>query len=332
MKLRCLVLMDREFLPLLFGPGQLSPLREFVEVIEPPVAVPAFLESQEIYPGVEAIVGSWGLPRMDAAFLARVPQLRVLFYAAGTVKSIVTEALWSRRVRVTTAALANAVPTAEYTLAAIIFSLKRAWESMRLMRAHETFDRFDPAVHGCYGGVVGLLSLGKVGRLVAQRLKALDVKVLAYDPFVAPAEAKELGVTLCSLNEIFASADVVSCHMPLTDVTQQLLGREHFAAMRPGATFINTARGLLVREDELIATLRARPDLCAVLDVAAQEPPAPDSPLFALPNVVMTPHIAGSIGAECRRMGAMIIEEVRRYVAREPLRGEVWQEQLKTLA
>ncbi|HYD85769.1 MAG TPA: NAD(P)-dependent oxidoreductase, partial [Opitutus sp.] len=146
------------------------------------------------------------------------------------------------------------------------------------------------------------------------------------------AEAQQLNVQLVSLEEIFATADVVSCHMPLTDATQRSLGRPHFAAMKPGATFINTARGLLVRENELIDVLKTRPDLHAVLDVMESEPPPPESPLFSLPNVVMTPHIAGSIGTECRRMGTMILDEVQRYLAHEPLRGEVWQEQLNTLA
>lgn len=332
MKLRCLVLMDTELVPLLFGDAQLARITEFVDVVQPAMNATAFAQSKAGFDDVGAIIGGWGMPQMDAKFLARIPQLRVLFYAAGTVKSIATDASWAHGVRITTAALANAVPTAEYTLAAIIFSLKHAWQSMHLLRQQKEFDRYAAGVHGCYGGTVGLLSLGKVGRLVAERLRAFEVTVLAYDPFVDRAEALRLGVQLVSLEEIFAAADVVSCHMPLTEATQRSLGRAHFAAMKPGATFINTARGLLVREPELIEVLQARPDLHAVLDVMESEPPPPKSALFTLPNVVMTPHIAGSIGIECRRMGAMILDEVQRYLAHEPLRGEVWQEQLNTLA
>jgi phosphoglycerate dehydrogenase-like enzyme len=102
--------------------------------------------------------------------------------------------------------------------------------------------------------------------------------------------------------------------------------------MKPGATFINTGRGGLVRESEMAEVLRARPELWAVLDVTELEPPLPDSPLFELRNVVLTPHIAGSMGPECRRLGIMMVDEVERYLAGQPLLGEVRQQQLPVIA
>jgi phosphoglycerate dehydrogenase-like enzyme len=120
--------------------------------------------------------------------------------------------------------------------------------------------------------------------------------------------------------------------MPLTEETHHSLGRALFASMKPGATFINTARGTIVRESELVAVLHARPDLFAVLDVMESEPPQADCPLLQLPNIVATPHIAGSIGMECRRMGLMMVDELERFLARQPLKGEVLRTQLETLA
>ena len=102
--------------------------------------------------------------------------------------------------------------------------------------------------------------------------------------------------------------------------------------MKLGATFINTARGGLVNEDELAEVLRRRPDLFAVLDVLAHEPPRPTCPLLHLPNVVITPHIAGSLGPECRRLGRMMVDEVERFLAGEPLQGEVRREQMEVTA
>jgi phosphoglycerate dehydrogenase-like enzyme len=102
--------------------------------------------------------------------------------------------------------------------------------------------------------------------------------------------------------------------------------------MKPGASFINTARGAIVREGEMIEVLRARPDLFAVLDVTYPEPPAPDSPLYTLPNVILTPHIAGSMDGECRRMGRYMVEELRRYVKGEPLRWGISRERAAVLA
>ncbi len=330
MKPRCLFVMDAEFFPQAFGPDELSRLGKFVDLAGPAVNGNALRTGN--YQDVELIIGSWGMPEMNSALLARLPRLRVLFYAAGTIKSIATKASWARGVRVTHAALENAKPTAEFTLAEIILSLKRTWERIFLLREKREYQQRNPHVQGSYGSTVGLLSLGKVGQLVAQRLASLDVRVIAYDPVVSPAEAAALGVQLCSLAEVFARSDVVSCHMPSTVQTKNILGQELFRSMKRGATFINTARGNVVKENELIAVLRERPDLFAVLDVTEPEPPAPDSPLFQLPNVVLTPHIAGSIGLECRRMGRMMVSEVERYLAGQPLQGELRPEQLELLA
>jgi phosphoglycerate dehydrogenase-like enzyme len=118
----------------------------------------------------------------------------------------------------------------------------------------------------------------------------------------------------------------VSCHAPLVDDTRGLVTGAHLAAMKTGATFVNTARGAVVRESELVEVLAGRPDLEAVLDVTDPEPPAPGSPLYTLPNVVLTPHIAGSVGHERRRLGSAIVEELRNYVSGLPLRWEVTRE------
>lgn len=322
--------MDAEFFPQAFGPDELSRLNELVDLAGPAVNGATIRTGN--YQDIELIIGSWGMPEMNAALLARLPRLKVLFYAAGTIKSIATESSWARGVRVTHAALENAKPTAEFTLATIILSLKRTWERIFLMREKKKYQQRNPLVQGSFGSTVGLLSLGKVGRLVAQRLASLDVQVTAYDPVVSPAEAAALGVQLCTLEEVFARSDVVSCHMPSTVQTKNILGHELFSSMKLGATFINTARGNVVKENEMIEVLRRRPDLFAVLDVTESEPPASDSPLFKLPNVVLTPHIAGSIGLECRRMGRMMVSEVERYLAGQPLLGELRREQLEILA
>jgi phosphoglycerate dehydrogenase-like enzyme len=332
MKPRCLFVMDPQFFPLLFGPAERACLNQLVQAPHEPMSAAEFESAGTPLADVEFIIGSWGMPVMSETLLTRMPRLQAIFYAAGTVKSVVSEAVWTRGIRVTNASWVNALPTAEFAFAAIIFSLKRAWSSMALLKRHRTFERYTTAVPGTFGSTVGLLSLGKVGRHVAERLATLDVKVIGYDPFVPESEAQELGVTLGSLEEVFATADVVSCHMPLTEETQRSLGHELFASMKSGATFINTARGTIVRESELIAVLTARPDLFAVLDVMEAEPPRPNCPLLQLPNVVATPHIAGSVGMECRRMGMMMVDELERFLARQPLKGEVLRAQLETLA
>ncbi len=275
----------------------------------------------------EIVFTGWGGPRFDAALLARLPKLRTVFLAGGTVRPHVTEAFWDRGIAITTAAAANAIPVAEYTLAAILLALKRAWALDRETRQARAFPRTWPAPPGALGSTVGLVSLGLIGRLVLERLRSFDLRVIAYDPHVAPEEFARLGATPVSLEELMATSDVVSVHSPLNPATEGMISGRLLRTMKSGSTFINTARGAVVREDEMVEVLRERPDLQAILDVTAVEPPPAESPLFDLPNVFLTPHIAGSLGPECRRLGAAMMDEYRRFRRGEPLQHLVTREQ-----
>lgn len=274
----------------------------------------------------EVILASWGSPLMDARFLGTARRLRLVLYAAGSVRAFVTDDFWRHGVRVSSAYALNAVSVAEYSLAAILFSLKHGW---RLM--HEPSGSFSQ-VPGAYGATVGLVSLGAVGRLVRKRLKAHQVRVVAYDPMVTAEEARRLGVRLVDLAELFRISDVVSLHTPLLPETRGMVTGAHIESMHLGATLINTARGALVHEDELVSVLERRPDLQAVLDVTDPEPPLAGSPITLLPNVVLTPHIAGAIGPERQRLGRGMLQELRRYVRDEPLRWELTREQVEHMA
>ena len=280
---------------------------------------------------VELLFTGWGAPTLDEAFLAAAPKLKVVFYGAGSVRGMVTDASWDRGVRILSAWAANAVPVMEYTFAQIILGLKLTWHFVRQLRREGAWNRSLP-VFGANGSTVGIISLGKIGRGVCERLKQLDVNVIAYDPFVAPADAAALGAERVSLEEVFARADVVSLHTPSLPETRGLITGAHLASMKPYATFINTARGAVVREDEMIGVLQDRPDLMAVLDVTDPEPPAEGSPLWSLANVVLAPHIAGAMGGECARMGWLMVDELKRYLAGEPLAHEITREQAAKLA
>ncbi len=322
-RLHALYLMDDEVLPMVYGPAEQRQLADLASFANPPFSAKTLRDYRGDLDAVEAIFSSWGMPWCDDALLARLPACKIIFHAAGTVRTFATPEMWRRGVRLTSAAEANAIPVAEYTMAAIVLCLKHAWQRLLELREQRESHRHEATMPGGFGSTVGLLSLSRIGKKVAERLQAMDVRVIAYDPVIDPRIAAELKVELCPLAEIFARADVVSCHLPLLPETTGLLRAGHFSAMKPGASFVNTARGDVVRESEMIAVFQQRPDLFAVLDVVQHEPIAPRSPLLALPNVVVTPHIAGSLGPECRRMGRMMIDEARRYLAGEPLRGEV---------
>ena len=257
--------------------------------------------------------------------------MKVVFYAAGTVKSFVTDAFWRSNVRLTNAAAANAVPVSEFTISQILFALKHGWQQALFIRKHGKYPPFH-APPGAYQTTVGLISLGAIGSLVAERLRQFDMNVVAHDPFFPPEEAAKLNVTLLPLDEVFAISDVVSCHTPVLIDTERLIRGRHFESMKEGATFINTARGAIVDEEEMIDALKKRPDLFAILDVTEPMPPAAGSPLYALENVALTPHIAGSLGPECRRMGRLMVEEMDRYLAGKPLLYEIDEARFQTMA
>ena len=274
----------------------------------------------------EVILASWGCPVMDARFLESAPRLRLVLYAAGSVRAFVTDEMWNRGIRVSSAYALNAISVAEYTLAAILFSLKQGWRLMREPGGSRA------QIPGAFGATVGLVSLGAVGRAVCKMLKSHQVRLVAYDPRVSDDEMHHLGVRGIDLAELFRVSDVVSLHTPLLPETRGMITGAHIDSMRQGATLINTSRGAIVREAEMVAVLGRRRDLQAVLDVTDPEPPSPGSPLLHLPNVVLTPHIAGAMGLERRRLGRGMVDELRRYIRREPLRWEVTRDQARRMA
>lgn len=283
------------------------------------------------YKEADVVLSTWSMPKLDDEILDALPALRAVFYAAGSVKYFMTDAAWNRGLVVSSAWQANSLPVAEYSLAASLLSLKRVWHHSRMMRSpelsHDTL--FMP---GAYKSKVGLVSLGAVGRATAKMLAPFDVSVLAYDPFQSPEQAGELGVSLVTLEEIFSTCDVVSIHTPWLPETERMISGRLIATMKEGATLINTSRGAVVAEDELIEVFKRRPDLTALLDVTYPEPPSIDSELRSLPNVVLTPHIAGSVQAECARMGRWMAQELQRFASGEPLRYALDRQMVEKMA
>lgn len=317
----------------IYGPQERADIAQLVDVCAPPQTRASIEADPSVLAAVEIVLSGWGAPEFNAGLLDRMPNLKAVFYGAGSIRGVATDALWERGIVICSAWAANAVPVAEYTLAQILFSLKHGWRVAQQVRAQRAYPpRETMTCPGAYGSTVGVISLGMIGRLVCERLRPFDVNVIAYDPFVSPEVARALNVELCSLDDVFRRAEVVSLHTPWLPETEGMIQGRHFALMKPNATFINTARGAVVNEPEMIAMLQARPDLFAVLDVTHPEPPAPDSPLYTLPNVLLTPHIAGAMNAECRRMGRYMVDELRRYLAGQPLQWQITRDRAALLA
>ena len=271
---------------------------------------------------VEVLVGGWGCAPLDASVLDRLPRLGLLAYAAGSVRSTVSDALWTRGIAVSSAAAANAVPVAEMTFAAVVMVAKdvfRLRDRYRDDRGRSFLAGVGPAGDlGTRGLRVGVVGASRIGRLVLERLRTLDAEVAVSDPYLPADEAAALGATPMDLDDLCAWAEVVSLHAPALDFTHHLVDARRLARMRDGAWLVNTARGSLVDTAALEAEC-ATGRLCAFIDTPDPEPLPPTSPLWDLPNVVLTPHIAGSEGREVARMGDLAIAEVARWAAGEAL-------------
>ncbi|MDC3416042.1 hydroxyacid dehydrogenase [Aquibacillus sp. 3ASR75-54] len=327
-----LFIMNKEPFDLVYPEEVRKEIESLADIYAKQMTTKVIQKDLSILEDVEVIFSGWGGPQLNRTLLDAAPNLKAFFYAAGSLKNIVTEESWNRDILITNAVKANAIPVAEFTLSQILFCLKNGWEFSRKFRNTRQYPTKPFDVPGAYKSTVGIISLSTVGRLVCELLKPFDIKVIAYDPFVKEEEANRLGVELCSLEEIFINANIVSLHTPLLDETNGMIGKEHFTKMLPNSSFINTARGAIVRESEMIGVLRSRSDITAILDVTFPEPPNQDSPLFSFENVILTPHLAGSEGKECGRMGFYMLEEFKRYLNGDSLKWLINKKDFSMLA
>ena len=285
----------------------------------------------------ECIFTTWGMPTFTEDEIRQyLPKLKAVFYGAGSVQSFARPFL-NCGVQVFSAWAANAVPVAEYAVAQIVLANTGYFQACAL-HSPSLENRSDARSHvalfdGNYDCCVGLIGAGMIGAMVAERLKAYQIKVLVFDPFLSDERAAELGVEKTSLERLFTECQTISNHLANNAQTVGMLNYDRcFSHMLPHATFINTGRGAQVVEADLIRALKEEPHRTAVLDVTMPEPPVADSAFYAMPNVFLTPHIAGSKGKEVHRMSLYMLEEFRRWTSGQPVRWNVTPKMLETMA
>ncbi|MGW2546613.1 hydroxyacid dehydrogenase [Kitasatospora sp. NPDC001574] len=320
---QALLVMRHDTFRVQFGPEQLRRLRSLAELGDPVWCDDLDEPSTRARLGeAEVLLTSWGCPVLTAERLDAAPHLRAVLHCAGSVRPIVSDALWQRGLLVTSAAGANARPVAEYTLAAIILAGKKA----HVLAAQSRLRPADwSAVNhrgdlSNYQRTVGIVGFSRIGRRVVELLRTLDTaEVLVTDPYADPAAVAAAGGRLVERDELLHRSEILSLHLPALPTTRHAIGARELGLLPDGATVINTARGSVVDTDALereCATGR----LNAILDVTDPEPLPPGSRLAALPNVMITPHIAGSLGTETRRMSGQALEELERHLrGRTPL-------------
>lgn len=292
------------------------------------------LSAPEKFADVDFIFSTWGLePLTEEEIRTCLPKLKAVFYGAGTVQYFAWPFL-ACGVKVFSAWKANAIPVAEYTTAQIVLANKGFFRAARIGSPEDyTAIRGDRRPYpGNYDATVGLISYGAIASQVAARLRAYHLNVQIYSWSLTAPDVLRDGYKLVSLEELFETSDVISNHLANNEKTIGMIGYDLLRRMKPCATFLNTGRGRQVVEEDLIRVLRERPDITAVLDVTNPEPPLQDSPLYQLGNCMLTPHIAGSLGNEVRRMGLYMAEEMKRFTDGEASLYEVTEELLKTMA
>lgn len=280
------------------------------------------------------LFSTWGMPALTEEEIREyLPRLKAVFYAAGSVQEFARPFL-NCGVKVFSAWAANAVPVAEFTVAQIILSGKGFFQGMRRLErsGRDAFAQYAHSFPCNYNVKVGILGAGMIGSLVLRMLQNYQLETLCFDPFASDEKLAALGTKRASLEEIFSQCQTISNHIANRPATQRMLDYKYFSLMKENATFINTGRGAQVVEEDLIRALKEKPDRTALLDVTWPEPPEADSPFWNMENVILSPHIAGSMNNEVARMGAYMAEEYEAFAQGKPCRYEVTLESLETMA
>ncbi len=252
---------------------------------------------------------------VDAEVLAAAPKLKIVARAGVGLDNVDVDAATARGVLVVNAPTSNIHSAAEHALALLLSTARQIPAADATLRAH-TWKRSSFSGTEIFGKTVGVVGLGRIGQLVAQRLAAFGAHVTAYDPYVSQARAAQLGIELLTLDELLGRADFISVHLPKTKETAGLLGKETLAKTKPGVIIVNAARGGLIDEQALADAITSGHVRGAGLDVFATEP-CTDSPLFELPQVVVTPHLGASTAEAQDRAGTDVAASVRLALAGE---------------
>ena len=281
--------------------------------------------------GADAIITSWGTPALDADILAACPDLALVLHAAGSIKPVLSDALLTKRPRMTASAIAIGEGVAETALGLAISACKGVYPLSKDTAAGLWYEHKTERVKDFFDITVGVISAGFVGRHMIKLLSNFHVDILLYDPTLTAEECAALGAEKVELTELLSRSDVVSVHAPSIPATEKMLNAENLPLIKDGAVLINTARGAIIDEAALIEELKLG-RFFACIDVTEPEPPTADNPLRTLPNVILTPHIAGAVTNGLARIGGHVCEELTRFIGGETMRTEIDIDKLGSMA
>jgi len=334
-KNRVLIAINRHWYPSLLSKLDLDRLHTLADVVN--ADIPAAADKKfllEHISDVDMVLTSWDTAKFDDEVLECAPRLKLLSHAAGSVRPVVSDTLWQRGIKVTSAAAAISHGVAEFCLGLILMASKRVFW---LNQSTHQGGWMESA--SCFGGLfelyqqnVGVIGAGHIGRRLIQLLQNFDCRVFAYDPFLSVDQARALGCQKVeTIEELFSTCRVVSLNAPTNEGTRNMLRGHHFAALRPGSVFVNTAGSIQINEPEFLRELN-RGNFVACIDRCEVEPCALDHPYRTLPNVILTPHIAGTAAENRLRIGTFAVNELEAFLQSKPLVHEVTEESLAAMA
>ena len=276
-------------------------------------------------------ITSWGNVPMTDEILAEAPNLKLVVHAAGSVKPIVTDDLWSKGIRVCASTKPLGIGVAETALGFAISASKNFYQVNDDIH-NGLYDENRPNTRELFDINVGVVSAGFVGRHFIKLMSNFDVNILLYDPFVTAERAAEMGCTKVEFDELLRESDILSIHAPSIPATDKMFNKDTLPLMKKDAVLINTARGSVIDEEALYEFMKAGNLKYACLDVFDPEPILPENPLRTLKNVIFTPHLAGLAANGLARIGLHSAEEIERFMKQQPMECEVTKEMLATIA
>ena len=320
-----------------YTPKAMERLKGLVELYPHAIGPDNMNEHSAALAEAEVAFSTWGMPVFtEEQIRASMPKLCAVFYAAGSVQAFARPFL-NCGVRVFSAWLANGIPVVQWTVSEILLATKGFFQSIPVAKQdYRAAAQVAGRLPGNYGSTIAILGAGVIGSGVIRSLKGMmhqpdEMEIVVFDPFLSAQRAEELGVRKVELEEAF-TADVVSNHLANKEEIRGILHYGLFSRMSECGVFINTGRGAQVVEADLARALAEVPTRAAVLDVTDPEPPLPEAPLMQLPNVFLTPHMAGSSGKECARQAQFMMDAFEKMESNEAIACEVSIAMLATMA
>lgn len=281
--------------------------------------------------GSEVIITSWGSPKISKEILDLCPDLKLVLHAAGSIKPIMSDEYVAKKIPISNSACAIGEGVAETALGFAISACKGFYQLDKRTSQGLWGQNIQTIVKDFYDIKVGVISGGFVGRHMIKLLKNFHVDILLYDPVLTKEQVEELGAVKVELDELMKECDVVSIHAPSIPATDNMINKDNLKLLKDGAVIINTARGSVINEKDLIEELTKR-RIFACIDVTNPEPPVADNELRFLDNVVLTPHIAGTVSNGLKRIALHVCEELERFNRGESLKAGVNLDNLDKLA